>query len=1192
MVRFSIPLFVIVGFAAATACSDNSDPDPGPASPEPFGLHYHRAGPLTEQTYAGWTVSLTGDVDEASVSVARIDEFGAVFEIPLAEGAQSFTYQLTDGSAVEPNTPIAVDLSMVADNGVWHWQNARTGRLTPPPVIPTADQLVMYYLRDDGMYGEYGVYTWGTAAPLFSWPDRVMATGIDPELGAYYVIDLAGTSQDSCPFGDFCFIMQAGDDASKDPAVDRGLSTDEDGNQFFIETQDDGVYTCPERRSGCILGAGQTTITDARAHLVATGTIAWNVRADDAETFELRYSASADIALSGTEVTGGEVIALTEIETLSDEVQTQKPHLRDFRAFVLDATKIADVPTALRGQIVALAYDVNGAVVEATQVQTPGALDALYSYDGPLGLDFSSATAAVRVWAPTAQNVRLQIFDASLAETTTVDMTRDDSTGVWSRDLDAAWTGGYYRYEVTVYHPTTRNVETFSVTDPYSTSLSTNSTHTQIIDVMTDPATKPAGWDSLQKPQLDAPEDISIYELHVRDFSIGDSTVGETDRGKFTAFQYNGTAGRQLSAGMNHLIELGNAGLTHIHLLPAFDIATIDEDPTNRVEISDGFDRLCMLATVPQALCDEHGTTTIRDVLASYGPAAEAPQEIIGYMRDLDGFNWGYDPFHYSAPEGSYSTEPMGAQRVLEFRQMVQSLADVGLRSALDVVYNHTNASGTGPRSVLDKVVPWYYHRLDAVTGFVVKETCCEDTATENRMMEKLMIDSVVFWAKAYKLDAFRFDLMGYHLKSHMVALRAALDSLTPAVDGIDGTEVYVYGEGWNPGGQGASRGVNATQLTLDNTGIGTFSDRLRDAARGGGPFDSGIAHVTEQGWLNGLAYAPNDPKAFEEGVASRNPAADETDAAQLGDAMRVGLAGALRRYRFLDRTGFVRTGETIPYGGAPAGYTSDPEEVVTYVEKHDNETLFDISNYKNPLDLSMADRARVQNMGISVVALSQGVPFFHAGMDLLRSKSMDRNSYNSGDWHNTIDWTGMTSNFARGLPQVGDNRNNWPYQTVVLESSVIRPSADDINAVSQHMRELLAVRRSSVLFRLRTEADVQRRLTFFAGGAEQVPGLIAMGITDGSNCPNPVSDIDPTYDAVLAIFNANDEAQTVTIEGASGFALHPALAGSADAVVQTASFDEATATFSVPARTTAVFVDAQEGAQGAGLPCNPYEQQ
>ena len=1205
--------FVALSFACSSDDPDPPDPTPdvgfpdsgvdgGIAGPSSLTLHYHRTGPAEAATYAGWTVTLTGDVDAASATSDAIDDFGATYEIPLAPGAQSITYVLTDGTLEEQ--AVTVDVSMATEDAVWHWQGAAEARLTAPPAIPTANQILFYYLRGDGNYTssdtneQFGIYTWGERAPAFAWPNREMYDGIDDDLGAYFLIDLTGTSNESCPLGDFCFIVQAGNDATKDPDADRGIETAMSGNQLFLATADERIYTCPERESRCRLGAGQVAIQGARAHLVRSNTLAWDVGADGAASYELRYSADAGITLDGDAVVGGEAIPLTAAGTLSAEILAEKPHLTGFGAFSVGAIPSGTINDVLRGQILAIAYNAAGEVIEATQVQMPGALDELYPYDGPLGLDFSTTPTRVRLWAPTAQDVAFQVYDTDLNLVTTATLARDAATGVWSRTIDPAWVGGYYQYEVTVYHPVTRDVETYSVTDPYSTSLSTDSTHTHLVDVMNATELKPAGWDTLVKPPLDAPEDITIYELHVRDFSLADAQVAEADKGKFTAFTYNGQGGRPLSDGMDHLIQLGQAGLTHVHLLPAFDIATVREDPADRVEITDSFDRLCMMATVPADLCTQFAGMTIRAALESYDASAEDQQQIVSYMRDLDGFNWGYDPFHYTAPEGSYSTNPMGGQRVLEFRQMVQALAEVGMRTALDVVYNHTNSSGVSSQSVLDRIVPWYYHRLDPLTGIVAAETCCQDTATENRMMEKLMIDSVIFWAKAYKLDAFRFDLMGYHLREHMVALRAELDALTEIEDGVDGTKVFVYGEGWNPGGQAQSRATaespNATQISLDNTGIGTFSDRLRDAARGGGPFDSGETHVLNQGWLNGLGYDPNDPADFNSS-STRNPTTDANTARRRADWIRVGLAGALRRYRLVDRTGAVVSGAAVDYNGAIGGYTSDPEEVITYVEKHDNETLFDISNYKNPLDTTMAERVRVQNLGIDLVALGQGVPFFHAGMDLMRSKSMDRNSFNSGDWFNTIDWTGATTNFAKGLPQQPDNQNNWPFQTVVLDQASLSPAQSDVLAVAAHMREMLEIRKSSPLFRLRTEADIQRRLSFLAGGPDQRLGLIAMGLTDGTNCPNPVDDIDPNYDAVVVVFNASTDTQAVDVDEADGFALHPVQAGSADTVVQGATVTTITATvttsmFLVPPRTTAVFVDAQEGAQGAGLPCNPNE--
>ena len=199
-------------------------------------------------------------------------------------------------------------------------------------------------------------------------------------------------------------------------------------------------------------------------------------------------------------------------------------------------------------------------------------------------------------------------------------------------------------------------------------------------------------------------------------------------------------------------------------------------------------------------------------------------------------------------PEGSYSTNPDGPARIVEFREMVQALNKMGLRVVMDVVYNHTNASGQNPKSVLDRIVPGYYHRLND-SGAVETSTCCSNTASEHNMMEKLMVDSVVTWAKDYKVDGFRFDLMGHHMMSNMLKVRAALDALTLAQDGVDGKSIYMYGEGWNFGEVADNaRGVNATQLNLAGTGIGTFNDRSRDAVRGIGPFDSGQRAVGEAG--------------------------------------------------------------------------------------------------------------------------------------------------------------------------------------------------------------------------------------------------------------------------------------------------------------------------------------------------------
>ncbi len=490
-------------------------------------------------------------------------------------------------------------------------------------------------------------------------------------------------------------------------------------------------------------------------------------------------------------------------------------------------------------------------------------------------------------------------------------MAWDPATGVWTITGDPSWMYQFYLFEVEVYVHATGQVEHNLVTDPYAFSLAMNSTRSQIVD-LNDPLLKPAGWELLEKPALPAPEDISIYEIHVRDFSVNDPLVPDELKGTYKAFTLDGTYG------MNHLEALEAAGLTHLHLLPVFDIATINE---NKAEWQ---------APDPA-------------VLETYPPDSDQQQAAVTLYEELDGFNWGYDPFHYTTPEGSYAPIRTATTRIVEFREMVQALNEMGLRVVMDVVYNHTNASGQAEKSVLDRIVPGYYHRLND-HGQVETSTCCANTASEHNMMEKLMIDSLVIWATQYKIDAFRFDLMGHHMKRNMEEVRATLDALNLGVDGVDGETIYIYGEGWNFGEVADNaRGENATQLNLGGTGIGTFSDRLRDAVRGGGPFDGGEDLIRRQGFANGLCYDPN-------ALNSGSPQELET-LLLLSDQIRVGMAGNLAMYQFIDRYGNLVTGAEVDYNGQPAGYTQDPQEDITYISKHDNQTLFDNNAYKTPVD-------------------------------------------------------------------------------------------------------------------------------------------------------------------------------------------------------------------------------------------------
>lgn len=856
-----------------------------------------------------------------------------------------------------------------------------------------------------------------------------------------------------------------------------------------------------------------------RAHWLTRDTFAWYVDHPEGMHYALYYSLTGGMTINNGTITGGTAIPLErDPQGLSDALKAQFPHLIHYNAYKLAAPQSA-IDTIIRGQIVIVAM-VDGRVCHATGLQISGLLDDCYTYTGELGALIRPDGVTLRLWAPTSQSVQLHLFVSPTAEATQIVTMTAGPQGTWQATGDRTWIGKYYRYDVDVYVPATGRVERNLVTDPYSLALAMNSTHSLIVD-LNDAMLKPTGWDLHTKPPLDAPTDIVLYELHVRDFSSNDATVPEPLRGKFAAFTASD------SNGMHHLRSLAEAGLTHIHLLPAFDIATINEDPTQRRE-----------PTIPIGAASD-----------SFDQAAA-----IHAVRDLDGFNWGYDPYHYTVPEGSYATEPNGTARILEFREMVQALHQQGLRVVMDVVYNHTHSGGQGEKSVLDRIVPGYYHRLNWEGG-IEQSTCCANTATEHAMMEKLMLDSLRTWATHYGVDGFRFDLMGHHMKANMLNVQSMLHEIDPTI--------YVYGEGWDLGEVGNNgRGINATQFNLAGTGIGTFNDRVRDAVRGGSPFDSGDTLIATQGFINGLWY---DPNRYNHG--------NDEERAQLllaADQLRVSLAGNLAEYAFEAADGYRKSGWDIPYNGSRTGYNQSPQEQILYGEAHDNQTLYDNNVYKLPDHTTMADRVRVQNLGLDLLLLGQGIPFIHAGMEMLRSKSLERDSYNSGDWFNRLYFDYTANNFGVGLPlEPGNDANLMKW---FLTNPALRPGKGEILQSVNHLRTLLTIRKSSPLFRLRTKEEVIHRLAFHNTGPRQIPGLIAMSLADEvAELPR----IDPNHKLIVVAINATTATQRfhkLDWQGI-GLTLHPALQQSTDAIVQNARVENTSGNIEVPARTTAVFV-------------------
>ena len=463
----------------------------------------------------------------------------------------------------------------------------------PLAALPrNAKEVILFYKRDDNNYTGWGLHLFpldpqGDPWTLFPTPGEFPFEGIDPQWGAYFRIALPGSESprysnspatiDTFP-ASLGFIIHKGD--TKDPGPDQVIRIAEDGNVVFVVSGVNDVSPVPP-------GSGTTLrVAGASAHWVNASTLLWSP-ADGVTKVELLFSPNASINAGLQGITGTfETIALTSGTNPQPAFNKQ---LHSLKAWSLPSGAVAKAKDLARGQLIAIGRNAQNEAVQGTLVQFPGALDALYAAEASaktLGVTYTSGAPSLAVWAPTAlkdPGVSVNIYDAAGTKLETRPMTLDEASGVWSVTGDASWDRKFYTISLNVYSYATNSIVTNEVTDPYSVSLSTDSVRSQFVN-LNDADLKPAGWDSLAAPALAAPEDIVLYELHIRDFSIADSSVPAEHRGKYTAFDLPGTAGRQ------HLQQLATAGLTHVHVLPAFDFATVRENPADRVELDDPVD--------------------------------------------------------------------------------------------------------------------------------------------------------------------------------------------------------------------------------------------------------------------------------------------------------------------------------------------------------------------------------------------------------------------------------------------------------------------------------------------------------------------------------------------------------------------------------------------------------------------------
>ena len=1112
-------------------------------------LHYNRP----DGNYAGWTLYTYGGADlggwPGKGPDGEVAGAGKYWDVTVTGAAFNFIIVKDGGGTREPSgwtgktgSDEQQFWSMTGGKTIFKVAGDSTNYPTNPAgaAAPNINTVRVHYKRTDGQYNNWGVHIWGSsgldvaglkpgiAATIDQWTNAVPFTdfnnhGTDAN-GIVFDIPVVNPSTDASRTN-LQFIIHGkppgGNPDDKDGRNDNitvsyaTLAITNKVGSIWLIQGDPTVYTAfPDTRLA--------STTDARAYWLTKDLLQFP-KVDTSGVFKLYHSARGQIkAVKDSAVSDADGAIALDVYAgaVPPAVATRFKFVAGGVVLQIKAGDRARLGSLLKSQLVLVQENATGEVQNATTAQLPGALDDLYAAAAAvpdLGVSIAGGKTHFKLWAPTAQKVSVALYDDGIGLTKALwPASFDAATGVWSVSQDGDLSGRYYRYVLEVFARGVGLVRQL-VTDPYSVSLSADSARSYIANLAS-PALKPAGWDGHAVPnRVAAPTDMTIYELHVRDFSANDFSVSAPNRGKYLAFTESG------SNGMRHLQALASAGLTDVHLLPVFD-----------------------LATVPEAGC----------VPVATGGAADSStqQAAVNAVRDSDCFNWGYDPFHFNAPEGSFaSSSGDGARRIVELRSMVQALHGAGLRVGMDVVYNHTTASGQNDKAVLDRIVPGYYHRLND-KGEVERSTCCDNTASENLMMGKLMIDSAVLWVREYKIDSFRFDLMAFHPRPLMEQIQAAVNTAA-------GRPVQLLGEGWNFGEvQDGARFVQASQLSLNGSGIGTFSDRARDFVRGGSPFDGGDSLIANQGYINGLFYDPN----------SKGGAKTVTDLMYAADIIKSGLAGSIRSFPLRTHWNADITLEQLNYNGQPSGYVLSPAEVVNYVENHDNQTLFDINAYRLPTSTSKEDRARVQILGAAINVFSQGIAYFHAGIDTLRSKSMDRDSYNSGDWFNRLDWTYADNYFGTGLPIQDKNGDNWSLIGPLLANPAIKPTGAEIEWTRDAFRDLLKIRYSSTLFRLRTGDEVKARLRFHNTGSAQIPTMLA-GHLDGNGYAGA------GYRELLYLVNVDKVAHTLTIDALKGkaFVLHPVhtAAGAADKRAAGATFAAGTGAFTVPARTAAVFV-------------------
>ena len=838
---------------------------------------------------------------------------------------------------------------------------------TPEEEVPTEPveydiEIKVHYYREDAAYSEWEVHMWNGVESLSSTREfeleDVEYEGTVYGATATYYADASDT---------WVGMIIKKPDWTKDPDGDRHIDiSDVTGGTVHVYAKSGSALEDFDTvKDEAILGAKVTAaVYDYKTNTIEV-TTSYPIENPTVDTFTLE-GPDGQMTISAIEVIDETTYVITYEGTI-DELN-----------------------------VYTLYYNEVPCVVTIPNTYSTEEFEAEFTYTGDdLGATWTAEGTTFRLWAPTAAKVIVNLYDAGDGGSKTAEheMTKDVN-GTWIVTVDGDLNGVYYTYSVT------RKGETVEAVDPYARTTGVNGNRGMVVDL---DSTDPAGWEDDDYVTQANYTDAVIWELHVRDFSI-DETSGMTNKGKFLAFTENGTTvpGTDISTGVDYMVDLG---VNYVHLLPVYDINSVDE-------------------------------TT-------------------------GGYNWGYDPKNYNVPEGSYSTDPYnGAVRVTEFKQMVQSLHDNGIGVIMDVVYNHVADAGT---FCFNQIVPGYFSRIHDDGSYQSNSGCGNDTASERSMVRKYIVDSVLYWCEEYHIDGFRWDLVGLIDYETINEVMAEVHAVNP--------DIIFYGEGWemcswttkdegtyasDPYSKKMTIQPNDQKVNTEDGVFAFFNDTIRNVIHGG------VFTATDKGFVAG------------------NMDEDRKEVVTLG---------------YMGNSNW----------GSDNASVDTPLQTINYASCHDNYTLFD--NFTvDVVDLkgetlsaetaaaAAAEAADYNNLAAAYYITAQGVPFIHAGEEMLRSKPsvdaennfvFDHNSYASGDGVNSFKWGELTNEL----------------------------NADSYN----YYKGLIAFRKAHPAMRLTTEAEIQAAMSVVETGNVNVVAVLNNGAGVENN-------------EIISIFNADSAANTVAL--------------------------------------------------------------